>query len=125
MANVDSAQIEISRSIVVKMCEIFFDPTFNQGKELILNISRLLSKVSLDLQCSEQIVKTGYLVKFSKAMTSTHKDHSAVLIRIAYILGNLTTNFEEARAQLMHVDCQSLLAMISLAIYYFGRDQNP
>jgi hypothetical protein len=119
MANVDSAQVEISRSIVVKMCDIFFDPAFNQGKELILNISRLLSKVSLDMQCSEQIVNAGYLVKFSKAMTTTHKDHSAVLIRIAYILGNLTTNFEEARAQLMHTDCQSLLAMLNLAIYYF------
>lgn len=26
-----------------------------------------------------------------------HKDSSAILIRLAYILGNLTTNFEEAR----------------------------
>ena len=26
-----------------------------------------------------------------------HKESSAILIRLAYILGNLTTNFEEAR----------------------------
>lgn len=97
MANVDSAHAEISRTCVQRLCEIFFDNTFNQGKELILNIARLLSKVSLDIKCAEQIVVSGHLSKFAKAMTSTHRDHSAVLIRLAYILGNLTTNFEQAR----------------------------
>lgn len=29
-----------------------------------------------------------------------HKESSAILIRLAYILGNLTTNFEEARQKL-------------------------
>lgn len=101
LANVDSAHIQISQTIVQRLCDIFFDPQFNQGKELILNISRLLSKVSLDMSCSEKIVNSGYLTKFLEAMTKTHRDHSAVLIRLAYILGNLTTNFEEARAQLM------------------------
>ena len=29
-----------------------------------------------------------------------HRENSAILIRLAYILGNLTTNFEEARQKL-------------------------
>jgi hypothetical protein len=97
LANVDSSHLEISRTVVKRMCDIFFDNNLNSGKELILNISRLLSKVSLDLQCAEQIVKSGQMRKFALAMSTTHRDHSAVQIRIAYILGNLTTNFDEAR----------------------------
>lgn len=49
-------------------------------------------------------MKSGHLAKFVKAMTSTHRDHSAVLIRIAYILGNLTTNFDSARVELTRAD---------------------
>lgn len=52
LANVDSSHFEISQSVVRRMCDIFFDGQLNTGKELILNISRLLSKVSLDLPCA-------------------------------------------------------------------------
>lgn len=104
---------------------MFFDPQLNTGKELTLNISRLLSKVSLDISCAEQIVKSGHMSKFLHAMTSTHRDHSAVLIRLAYILGNLTTNFEDARSALNQPDAQSLQQMIELSIYYLKKDANP
>lgn len=97
LANVDSAQPEIAQRVVKSICDIFFDQQYNQGKELVLNIARLLSKVSLDFDCSKRMVETDSLKKFSDAMHVVHKEHSAVLIRIAYILGNLTTNFEEAR----------------------------
>jgi len=49
LANVDISHSEISRTMVRKMCDIFFDHNLNSGKELVLNISRLLSKVSLDI----------------------------------------------------------------------------
>jgi hypothetical protein len=51
------------------MCDIFFDPTLNTGKELVLNISRLLSKVSLDMACAEQIVKSGHITEIMTSMT--------------------------------------------------------
>lgn len=55
-----------------------------------------------------------------------HRDSSAVLIRLAYILGNLTTNFEEARQKL----CQSepgeektcFTIITELAVYYLDKD---
>lgn len=122
LANVDSSHFEISQRIVKQMCDIFFDPTLNSGKELVLNISRLLSKVSLDMACAEQIVKSGHLTKIMTSMTGQHKDSSAILIRLAYILGNLTTNFEEARLALTAESSQSLLNLIALANYYMQRD---
>lgn len=56
------------------------------------------------MTCAEQIVKSGHICNFMNAMTNQHKDSSAILIRLAYILGNLTTNFEEARQALTTVE---------------------
>lgn len=90
-----------------------------------MNISRLLSKVSLDISCAEQIVLSGHMKSLIRAMCSTHRDHSAVLIRLAYILGNLTTNFDSARAELNHPDAKSLQSIIELSTYYLQRDITP
>jgi|694.fasta_scaffold95508_3 hypothetical protein len=107
------------------MCNVFFDPNFNAGKELILNISRLLSKVSLDASCAEQILKSGHVKKIMGSMAGQHKDSAAICIRLAYILGNLTTNFEHARLELTEQDSGSVETLINLAIYYLNKDANP
>lgn len=60
-----------------------------------------------------------------KAMTITHKDHSAILIRLAYILGNLTTNFEQARVELNKQEANSIKGMMELSVYYMQRESNP
>ena len=96
LANVDYCHPQLAQGTIGKLCDIFFDPQFSQGKELSLNIARLLSKVSLDYRCAERIVKSGHIKDYLHSMVQ-HKDSSAILIRLAYILGNLTTNFEEAR----------------------------
>ena len=56
-----------------------------------------------------------------------HRDSSAILIRLAYILGNLTTNFEEARVKLCTkkgTQSSSFKIIIDLACYYLERDSN-
>ena len=56
-----------------------------------------------------------------------HRDSSAILIRLAYILGNLTTNFEEARIKLLRKkpDEKSCFETITdLACYYLKKDEN-
>lgn len=46
-----------------------------------------------------------------------YKDNSAVLIRLAFVLGNLTTHYEEARKELCRTEgCFS--QVIQLAMYY-------
>lgn len=58
-----------------------------------------------------------------------HKDSSAILIRLAYIIGNLTTNFEEARLKLCAKDTPDekscFLIIAELAIYYLEKDGQP
>ena len=48
-----------------------------------------------------------------------NKNNSAVLIRIAFVLGNLTTHYGKARQELCQIpDC--FTKVINLAIYYLS-----
>jgi hypothetical protein len=54
-----------------------------------------------------------------------HRDSSAIFIRIAYILGNLTTNFEEARVKLCARkpnQTSAFKTILDLACYYLDKD---
>ena len=58
-------------------------------------------------------------------MMVQHRDSSAILIRLAYILGNLTTNFEEARQKLCETDNEeksSFSIILELASFYLDKD---
>ena len=124
LANVEECHHQIAQSAIGKLCDIFFDPQFNQGKELSLNIARLLSKISIDFSCADKIVKSGHIKGYLNAMVQ-HRDSSAILIRLAYILGNLTTNFEEARVKLCRRkedEKSCFLTIIELACFYLEKD---
>ena len=109
----------MAESAVENLCNVFFDPLFAQGKELMLNIARLLSRVSLNMSCSEMMVKSNHVKDFLAAMV-VHKHSSAILIRLAYILGSLTTNFEEARKAICISDNNgsSFEALLHLGTFY-------
>ena len=97
LANVeDSYGLLLHCKVLPKLCEIFGDVRFKSHKELILNVSRLLSKVSIDFKCAEQMVQTSN-TKVFLATLEQYKDNSAIVIRIAFVLGNLTTHYVMAR----------------------------
>jgi len=83
--------------------------------------------VSLDYSCAEKIVKSGHIMGYLHSMVR-HRESSAILIRLAYILGNLTTNFEEARQKLCETTSQegqeksSFHIIVELAVYYLEKD---
>ena len=59
LANVEDSYGRLLHcKVLPKLCEIFGDVRFKGHKELILNVSRLLSKVSIDFKCAEQMVQT-------------------------------------------------------------------
>jgi hypothetical protein len=50
-----------------------------------------------------------------------YKDNSAVMIRVAFVLGNLTTHYELARRELCLVE-NSFGKVMDLALYYLEKD---
>jgi hypothetical protein len=65
----------------------------------MLNISRIISKLSLDNNCSKEILITKNLTFLIDIMTQ-FKEFTPFVIRIAFVLGNLTTYYDEAREEL-------------------------
>jgi len=50
-----------------------------------------------------------------------YKENSAVFIRIAFVLGNLTTHYEMARRELCQTD-NCFMKCIELALFYLDKD---
>ena len=83
--------------------------------------------MSLDYKCAEKIVQSGHIKGYLKAMVQ-HRESSAILIRLAYILGNLTTNFEEARVRLTEqssTEKSCFVIITELACFYLEKDADP
>ena len=85
-----------------------------------MNVSRLLSKVSIDFNCAEQMVQTTNTKVFLDTLEQ-YKEHSAVVIRIAFVLGNLTTHYEMARRELC-LEKKCFGRIIHLAQLYLDKD---
>ena len=106
--------------IIEQLCQICGDIRFKGHKELILNVSRLLSKVSNDYNCADKIIKSHSCETFLDIL-ELYRENSAVLIRISFVLGNLTTNSVEARHEFCHVpDC--FMRIIQIGTFYLEKD---
>lgn len=67
---------------------------FKGHKELMLNISRVLSKLSIDQECAKLMINQAYTLI---NVMHLFKENSPFLIRIAFVLGNVTTHYQQAR----------------------------
>jgi ribonuclease D len=90
----DSYQRVCKNKLIPKLLQVL--ESFKGSKELMLNISRILSKVSSDPECSKAIISTKKL-DFLVALMSDFQSYTPFLVRIAFVLANLTTYSEEAR----------------------------
>ena len=121
LANIEESYgLLLNCKVLPKLCQIYSDPRFQNHKELIMNISRLLSKVSIDFNCAEQLVQSKNTQVFLDMMQK-YKENSAVLIRIAFVLGNLTTHYEQARVELFKQP-DTFSKVMGLASFYLDKD---
>ncbi len=90
---------------------------FKGHKELMLNVSRILSKVSSDSECSKSLIQTGKL-NFLAELISEWESLNSFIVRIGFVLANLTTTFDEAREQVSN----HISKIIKVAITYFKKD---
>lgn len=92
---------------------------FKGHKELMLNVSRILSKVSMDSECSKAIIATRKL-EFLNEMISEFQTYTAFVVRVAFVLANLTTYFDEAREQLG--TAEHMRRILQVTLIYFERE---
>ncbi len=89
----------------------------------MLNISRIISKISSDPECSKAIIQTKKL-DFMVSLIDDFQAFTSFLVRIAFVLANLTTYSEEARDQLGTVP-EHTMRILKVALTYFDKDENP
>ena len=71
---------------------------FSTHKELILNVSRILARISSNYFVSESLRKLGKpFLKDLMGLLQNYDKNTAIAARVVYVLGNQTTNYETAR----------------------------
>lgn len=72
--------------------------TFKTHKELVLNIVRTLSKISLNYEALEVMKLLGddFILSLNEILIS-NADSNSIVLRSAFVQGNLTTVYAESR----------------------------
>ncbi|EDO32819.1 predicted protein, partial [Nematostella vectensis] len=122
LADVNGArEMYIDHNFVQLLTQIM-EP-FSQDEDLVYNISRILSKLTLYHECCVQLCSCSTCYKALLKVLRDHqkKQASLIVVRVCFILGNLTSKSDEARSQLFNTKgCLSTL--LSILVAYFSLD---
>lgn len=112
--------IFIQEGALVALSQIM--SSFKSHKELILNIVRILSKISLNYDALDVMNMFGK--DFSDNLIdiiTSNLDSNAILIRSAFVLGNLTTVYSESRKNLLQ-DARVFSTLLDMSLNLFSKD---
>ena len=90
--------------------------------ELVLNIWRFLSKISVQDTARHELYLLGEkFVNMALKSLKDYNSHTLVLIRIAFVLGNLTTLYEDS---MLYVGKNGLNIIFDCLKVYWGKDES-
>ena len=90
---------------------------YTSDSELMLNISRILSKLTLHTDCCYELAKHDSCFKsFIKLMIKHDAKHD-LIVRVTFVIGNLTSRLEESRLKYFN-EKYSIDTLINLLKYY-------
>jgi len=69
-------------------------------QEVVLNVGRVLSKLSLNEECQAAMEADAAYAPLLMSLLSRYANHRAILLRVAFVLGNLTTSSDGYRQQI-------------------------
>lgn len=97
---------------------------YKEHKELILNIVRMLSKISLNYEALDVMSLFGdeFLLTLGEVMLNNVESNS-ILVRAAFVLGNLTTVYPESRHNLLK-DGRFFTQLLEASDVLFSKDLN-
>ncbi|GLC34652.1 hypothetical protein PLESTB_001238300 [Pleodorina starrii] len=88
--------------------------------EVVLNAGRILSKLSLHEGCQAAIGADTAYAPLLVQLLGQYADNRAILLRVAFVLGNLTTTSNEYREQVCNVPFALVTVVGILQRYAFG-----
>jgi len=98
---------------------------YSNQKELLLNIARVLSKLSLQPAIVEYIQQSDKSIVYIRQVSrilQLHGEYAAVCVRLMFFLGNITAKSERARILFMF-ECDGAALMPQLLNKYWKMDR--
>lgn len=96
--------------------------SFKSHNELVMNIVRTLSKISLNYEALDVMKLLGedFIVTLNEIMIS-NSERNSILVRSAFVQGNLTTVYSESRLQLLK-DGRIFVKLLDLCFNLWKKD---
>ncbi|KXZ44037.1 hypothetical protein GPECTOR_75g761 [Gonium pectorale] len=88
--------------------------------EVVLNVGRILSKLSLHEGCQAAMAEDTAYAPLLVQLLGQYADNRAILLRVAFVLGNLTTHSNQYREQVCDVPFSLVTVVGVLQRYAFG-----
>lgn len=95
--------------------------TYSADGDLMLNISRIFSKVTLHTDCCSALITLPSSYKSFIHLLNRQQHKADVVVRVCFILGNMTAKSEDARLRLFQ-ESKSMDSLIAIMKYYLDRD---
>ncbi|CAH1799821.1 unnamed protein product [Owenia fusiformis] len=120
LANVSNSRQEfLDSSIMENLCPPLI--SYPSDVDLALNVSRILSKLTTHTDCCAKVCNTGSYYKAFLNTLATHRKNEDLVVRVGFILGNLTAKSENAREQLFAAP-KALETLLAVFKHYLLED---
>eukprot|EP00118_Oscarella_pearsei_P005131 m.23094 g.23094 ORF g.23094 m.23094 type:complete len:831 (+) comp28439_c0_seq1:964-3456(+) len=101
LADVSSRRdVFVSSGVIVSLCPLM--DTYKHDADLMLNVSRILSKVSQHLNCKSALSQIPTALKYMLNLLSFHISNEDLVVRICFVLGNLTIRDDTIRTAIFY-----------------------
>jgi len=85
---------------------------YTAHEELIMNISRMLHKLTLNIECREALIAVPHFVGGLLRTLVPHMENLAIMIRVCFVLGNITASEGPSRQLIANAGGVDLLGGI-------------
>merc|ERR1711871_598523 len=86
-----TVQQDIAKTGIVERLAWILE-SFAEHEELVLNISRMLHKLTLNVECREAIIAVPHFVGGLLRTLVPHVNNLAIVVRVCFVLGNVTAS---------------------------------
>uniref|UniRef100_A0A1Y1L9N7 Armadillo repeat-containing domain-containing protein n=2 Tax=Photinus pyralis TaxID=7054 RepID=A0A1Y1L9N7_PHOPY len=108
----------ISTDTVFQLCTTL--ELFSSNLDIVSNISRTLSTISMNDNCCDKIGEFAEISKIFVKLFEKYPGNEEIIVRLAYTLGNVLAKLDSSRIRFFH-EKNSISSLISLWKIYFER----
>lgn len=120
LADASSSRDRILNCKLLEGLTVTLDVFLSDG-EIVLNISRIFSKVTLHTDCCMALAQNSLSYKVFLCLLKKHLKRQDIVVRVCFIIGNMTAKNDDARLSLFQ-EVRSLEVVLAVLKSYLDLD---